>query len=170
VVHLRPGAAGAAEADRHEAAPAKASRTGAAAKPAPAPAGASPSKARAPQQPNGNAGAKRGSPEPSYDPLAPRLRPAGAAPDRQAREREIRKLKARVAELERQVAEKEQAVKDLEQLMSSPGFYDQRSVADKAVAERQALLGEVASLMTEWESAQASLEDLQGSAPSAARR
>jgi ATP-binding cassette subfamily F protein 3 len=170
VVHLRPGAAGAAEADRHEAAPAKASRTGAAAKPAPAPAGASPSKARAPQQPNGNAGAKRGSPEPSYDPLAPRLRPAGAAPDRQAREREIRKLKARVAELERQVAEKEQAVKDLEQLMSSPGFYDQRSVADKAVAERQALLGEVASLMTEWESAQASLEELQGSAPSAARR
>jgi ATP-binding cassette subfamily F protein 3 len=90
---------------------------------------------------------------PAYDPLAPRLRPPGAA-DRQAREREARKLKARVAELERRIGEKEQAVRDLEHLMASPGFYEDRARADQAVADRQRLLDEVGALMGEWESAQ----------------
>ena len=97
----------------------------------------------------------RSAPEgPAYDPLAPRLRPAGTPPDRQAREREARKAKARLAELERHIAEKEQAVKDIEHLMATPGFYDDRATADRAVAERQQLLGEVEALMSEWESVQ----------------
>src|SRR5207245_8243433 len=93
-------------------------------------------------------------PTPSYDPLAPRLRPAGAPPDRQAREREARKAKARLAELEREIGEKEQAVKDIEHLMATPRFYEERAVADRSVAERQQLLGEVEALMSEWESLQ----------------
>ncbi|PYQ54188.1 MAG: ABC transporter ATP-binding protein [Acidobacteria bacterium] len=93
-----------------------------------------------------------------YDPLAPRLRPAGGAMDRQAREREARKLKARITELERRIAEKEQAVRDLEQLMASPGFYDDRPRADQAVADRQRLLDEVGALMGEWESVQTELD------------
>ena len=94
----------------------------------------------------------------SYDPLAPRLRPKGAPEDRQAREREARKLKNQISDLERKVAEKEQAVKDLEHLMASPGFYEDRVGAEKAVAERQALLDELTALMSEWESLQGAVE------------
>ncbi|HET6898271.1 MAG TPA: ABC-F family ATP-binding cassette domain-containing protein, partial [Vicinamibacteria bacterium] len=104
--------------------------------------------ASAPAPPEGKAG---------YDPLAPRLRPPNPA-DRQAREREGRKLKARIAELEKKIAEKEQAVRDVEHLMASPGFYDDRARADEAVANRQRLLDEVAALMTEWEAVQAEFD------------
>jgi ATP-binding cassette subfamily F protein 3 len=93
----------------------------------------------------------------NYDPLAPRLRPPNPA-DRQAREREGRKLKARIAELERKIAEKEQGVRDVEHLMASPGFYDDRARAEEAVADRQRLLDEVAALMSEWEAVQAEFD------------
>jgi ATP-binding cassette, subfamily F, member 3 len=92
------------------------------------------------------------------DSLAPRLRPAGAPPDRQAREREARKLKARLAELEREIGEKERAVRDIERLMATPGFYDDRANAEKAVAERQKLLDDVTSLMGSWEELQIQAE------------
>jgi ATP-binding cassette subfamily F protein 3 len=108
-------------------------------KPAPSPAAASG---------NGQAG---------YDPLAPRLRPTNPA-DRQAREREGRKLKARIAELEKKIAEKEQAVRDVEHLMATPGFYDDRARAEEAVGNRQRLLDEVAALMSEWEAVQAEFD------------
>jgi ATP-binding cassette subfamily F protein 3 len=98
-----------------------------------------------------------GGPDAAYDPLAPRLRPTGVS-DRQGREREAKKLKARSAELERLISSKEQAVKDVEHLMASPGFYDDRATADKAVTDRQKLLDEVASLMSEWEALQLQLE------------
>ena len=131
----------------------------AAAAPSPA-AGAMPaSRAHTPRVAPAKAGGGRpapanDSPAPSYDPLAPRLRPAGAPPDRQAREREARKARARLAELEREIGEKEQAVKDIEHLMATPGFYEDRAAADRAVADRQRLLGEVEALMSEWESLQ----------------
>jgi ATP-binding cassette subfamily F protein 3 len=92
------------------------------------------------------------------DSLAPRLRPAGAPPDRQAREREARKLKARLNDIEREIGEKERAVRDIEALMATPGFYDDRAAADKAVAERQKLLDEVATLMASWEELQTQVE------------
>jgi hypothetical protein len=95
---------------------------------------------------------------PAYDPLAPRLRPAGAPPDRQMREREVRKARARIADLERRIGEKEQAVKDIEQLMATPGFYDDRPTAERAVADRQRLLDEVSEMMAEWESLHAGAE------------
>jgi ATP-binding cassette subfamily F protein 3 len=92
------------------------------------------------------------------DSLAPRLRPAGAPLDRQAREREARKLKARLAELEREIGEKEKAVREIERLMATPGFYDDRANADKAVAERQKLLDDVSALMGNWEELQTQVE------------
>jgi ATP-binding cassette subfamily F protein 3 len=103
-------------------------------------------------------GARPAASPPAYDPLAPRLRPSGAAPERQAREREARKARARLSDVERQIGEKERAVRDVEALMASPGFYDDRARADKAVAERQGLLDEVAALMAEWESLQTAVE------------
>jgi ATP-binding cassette subfamily F protein 3 len=102
-------------------------------------------------------GAPSGNGKSAYDPLAPRLRPPSGA-DRQAREREGRKLKARIAELEKKIAEKEQAVRDVEHLMASPGFYDDRARAEEAVAHRQRLLDEVAALMSEWEAVQAEFD------------
>jgi ATP-binding cassette subfamily F protein 3 len=102
--------------------------------------------------------AKPAEPAPGYDPLAPRLRPPGAPLDRQAREREARKARARLSDVEKQIAEKERAVREVEAQMASPGFYDDRARADKAVAERQGLLDEVATLMAEWESLQTAVE------------
>src|SRR5437773_2754449 len=72
--------------------------------PAAAPSAATGGRAQDTMAPNGNGQA-------SYDPLAPRLRPAGTPVDRQSREREARKLKARISELEGRIAEKEQAVR-----------------------------------------------------------
>ena len=90
------------------------------------------------------------------DPLAPRLRPSGARPERQAHEREAKKKKARIAEMEKRIADKEKAVKDLEALMASPGFYDDRAQADKVVAEHKTLMWEVGDLMSQWETLQTS--------------
>jgi ATP-binding cassette subfamily F protein 3 len=115
----------------------------------------------APQQaPSGKAGRKKdaGPAATPYDPLAPRLRPAAAVPDRQAREREAKKAKARSAELEKRIAEKEQAVKDVEALMATPGFYDDRAAAEKAALDRKRLLAEVDALMADWEAAQTAAE------------
>jgi ATP-binding cassette subfamily F protein 3 len=120
---------------------------------------AKPAAAPVPVAKDRQAGKKKdATPEPSYDPLAPRLRPASAGPDRQAREREAKKAKARSAELERQIAEKEQAVRDVETLMATPGFYDDRAAAEKAVEDRKRLLAEVDALMGEWEAAQSAAE------------
>jgi uncharacterized coiled-coil protein SlyX len=113
----------------------------------------------APAKPKAKASGHAKPEDPGYDPMAPRLR-AGAAPDRQAREREAKKAKARLADVEKRIAEKEQAVKDLEHLMATPGFYDDRVAADKAVGERQRLLDEVGALMAEWEALQTQAEAL----------
>jgi ATP-binding cassette subfamily F protein 3 len=94
------------------------------------------------------------------DPMAPRLRPQGAPPERQVREREARRLKTRVAELERSIGEREQAIRDLEQLMAAPGFYDHRESAAARVAEHAALKAQVATLMDEWEETEQALAAL----------
>jgi ATP-binding cassette subfamily F protein 3 len=120
---------------------------------APAGPGRRQDRARAPK-----AAEPRPAPAPSYDPMAPRLRPRDARADRQARERELKKSKARLAELERRIAEKEQAVREIERQMAEPGFYDVRSQADKAVADHRALMFEVGELMSQWEALQEHVE------------
>jgi ATP-binding cassette subfamily F protein 3 len=102
--------------------------------------------------------------KPNQNPLAPRLRPSGAF-DRQAHERESRKLKNKVTDLEKAIAAKEQAVRDLEHAMSSAGFYDDRAQADKAAAEYKTLTAEVGTLMQEWEDAQTAAEAHNALAP-----
>jgi ATP-binding cassette, subfamily F, member 3 len=95
------------------------------------------------------------------DPLAPRLRKPGAPIERQVRERETRRRKARIAELEQCIAEKERAVKETEARMATPGFYDDREAAEKAVTDHKALMWEVGDLMSQWEMLQAEFEELQ---------
>ncbi|HEX9203587.1 MAG TPA: ATP-binding cassette domain-containing protein [Vicinamibacteria bacterium] len=96
---------------------------------------------------------------PGYDPLAPRLRKPDAPPDRQARERDLRRLKTRLAELEKRIAEKEQAVKVIEAQMAAAGFYDDRARAEQAAQEHKKLMWEVGDLMAQWESLQTEVDE-----------
>jgi ATP-binding cassette subfamily F protein 3 len=94
-----------------------------------------------------------------YDPLAPRLRKTDAPPDRQARERDLKRLKTRLLELEKRIAEKEQAVKALEAQMATAGFYDDRARADQAAEEHKKLMWEVGDLMSQWETLQTEVDE-----------
>jgi ATP-binding cassette subfamily F protein 3 len=100
--------------------------------------------------------------KPAYYPLAPRLRPAGAPlhrQERQARERDLKKKKARLLDLEQRIAERERAVKELEAAMASPGFYDDRPRADRAASDHKSIMWEVGDLMRQWEMLQAEVEE-----------
>jgi ATP-binding cassette subfamily F protein 3 len=100
-------------------------------------------------------------PEAPRDPMAPRLRPKNQPLERQAREREARRLRARIAELERGIAEKEQGIRDLEHAIAAPGFFTDREASGKALAEHEALKAEVAELMGQWEASATALEALE---------
>jgi hypothetical protein len=98
-------------------------------------------------------------PAPPPNPLAPRLRPSGASPERQVLERELKKTKARLAEIEKRVTEKEQAVKALEARMAEPAFYEDRARAAQAAEEHQKLMWETGDLMSQWEALQAEVDE-----------
>jgi uncharacterized coiled-coil protein SlyX len=91
--------------------------------------------------------------------LAPRLRPAGASPERQALDRALKKSKARLLELEKRITESEQAVKALEAKMAEPGFYNDRERAAKAAEEHEKLMWETGALMSQWEALQAEVDE-----------
>jgi chromosome segregation ATPase len=91
--------------------------------------------------------------------LAPRIRPSGGPPERQALEREVKRMKTRLAELETRVAEAEQAVKALEAQMAEPGFYDDRARAAQAAEDHQKRMWEAGELMSQWEALSGELED-----------
>ena len=99
------------------------------------------------------------SPPPPRDPLAPRLRPTGASPERQALDRALKKSRARLLELEKRITESEQAVKALEAKMAEPGFYDDRERAAQAAEEHEKLMWETGALMSQWEALQAEVDD-----------
>ena len=87
-----------------------------------------------------------GQPTPTHNPMAPRLRTTSTPLDRQerqARERELKKMKGRLSELEKRIAEQEKAVKELEAAMASPGFYEDRARAEQAANDHKALMWEV---------------------------
>jgi ATP-binding cassette subfamily F protein 3 len=100
--------------------------------------------------------------KPAYDPRAPRLRKAGGAPERQVREREVKRMKARLAELEQRITDKEKAVKELEARMAAPGFYDERERAEQAAEEHKRLMWEVGDLMSQWEAQQEEVDEQGG--------
>ena len=151
-----------------------------AAVPAPAPA-APPAKAKG-QGPSGPAATKAAPAKPAgsngqlptANPMAPRLRPSGSPPERQALERELKKSKTRLTELEARIAEKEQAVKALETRMADPDFYADRAKAAAAADEHQKLMWETGDLMGRWEALQAEVDEkssqLATLSPPAARR
>jgi len=108
-------------------------------------------------------------PEPAVEPrpsatARPRETPEDREAKRQAqidarrRDRALKALKVKVAELEDRIAACEAAIKDLELAMASPGFYDDRAAAQPVVDRHQALMWEVGDLMHQWEQLQAGLE------------
>jgi ATP-binding cassette subfamily F protein 3 len=99
------------------------------------------------------------SPTPPPDPLAPRLRRPANPPERQVLERELKRARARLAELEKRVTEAEQAVRELEARMAAPGFYDDRDRAARAAEEHQKLMWETGDLMARWEALQAEVDE-----------
>ena len=63
----------------------------------------------------------------------------------------------RVEELEARIADRERAIKEIEEIMSAPGFYDDRESAKPVIDRHQALMWEVGDLMNQWEALQTEL-------------
>jgi ATP-binding cassette subfamily F protein 3 len=95
------------------------------------------------------------------NPLAPRLRPKNAPPDRRSREREARSLKARLAIVEHQISEHEMALREFERQMTAPGFYDDSARSIHVITRHKSLRDRIAALMTEWESLQEAFDRTQ---------
>jgi ATP-binding cassette subfamily F protein 3 len=96
---------------------------------------------------------------PGPDPMAPRLRQRGTPPERQVLERELKRMRKRLAELEERISETEQAVRGVEEEMASPGFYDSRERASQATERHQRLMWETGDLMGQWEALQAEVDE-----------
>jgi ATP-binding cassette subfamily F protein 3 len=84
-------------------------------------------------------------PRPSYE----HKKRADAEARRQRRVDEERAK--RVADLEQRIASHEAKIRALEAQMAAPGFYDDRTAAEAAVAQHKQLMWEVGDLMNSWE-------------------
>jgi len=127
----------------------------------PSAGGASPKAARpkaGKPQPAPVAPSAPASPLASSATLAPRIRQAGTPPERQALEREVKRMRTRLAELETRVTAAEQAVKALEAQMAEPGFYDDRARSAQAAEDHQKRMWEAGELMAQWEALQGELD------------
>jgi ATP-binding cassette subfamily F protein 3 len=132
-------------------------------RPKPAAAHAAVRQARAPVKAKATPGPKHATAPPAQpspaNPLAPRIRQSGTPPERQVLEREVKRMKTRLAELEARVADAEQAVKTLEAQMAEPGFYDDRARAAQAADDHQKRMWEAGELMAQWEALQGELDE-----------
>jgi ATP-binding cassette subfamily F protein 3 len=57
----------------------------------------------------------------------------------------------RIEDLEARIADREQAIKELETVMAAPGFYENHDTARPIIDRHQALMWEVGDLMHQWE-------------------
>jgi ATP-binding cassette subfamily F protein 3 len=67
------------------------------------------------------------------------------------RERAARARQAEIDALERQIAECEAALRETEQAMATPGFYDNRDMAQPVIDRHQGLMWQIGDLMHRWE-------------------
>jgi ATP-binding cassette subfamily F protein 3 len=81
------------------------------------------------------------------------------AAERRKRERALKGLRDRIAELEARIADREQAIKTLEATMSAPGFYEAHDQAKPVIDQHQALMWEVGELLNQWEMLQGKTEE-----------
>jgi hypothetical protein len=107
--------------------------------------------------------AKKATPPPA---AAPRDEKQG--PTREDRKRTDAEAKRRsraeqarrstIGRLESQIGDTERAIRDIEQIMSAPGFYEDRVAAQPVIDRHQALMWEVGELMRQWEQLQQATE------------
>jgi hypothetical protein len=62
--------------------------------------------------------------------------------------------RSRITELEQRIAAHEAEIKAIEDQMTAATFYDDRAIADAAIARHQKLMWEVGDLMNRWETLQ----------------
>jgi ATP-binding cassette subfamily F protein 3 len=91
-------------------------------------------------------------PAPASEARRHRARRADAETRRRQRAEQARL--AKIDELEARIAEHERAIRELEATMATPGFYDDRAVAQRLIDRHQALMWEVGELMHRWEALQ----------------
>jgi ATP-binding cassette, subfamily F, member 3 len=77
--------------------------------------------------------------------------------EKRKRERALKTLKDRVAELEARIADREKAIKDAEQKMSAPDFYTDHVKSKSVLTQHQELMWEVGELLGQWEMLQGEL-------------
>ncbi len=77
--------------------------------------------------------------------------------DKRKRERALKMLKDRVAEIEARIADREKAIKDVEEKMSAPDFYSDHEKSKPILARHQELMWEVGELLGQWEMLQTEL-------------
>ena len=77
--------------------------------------------------------------------------------DKRKRERALKTLKDRIAEIETRIADREKAIKDVEQKMSAPDFYSNHEASKPVLAQHQELMWEVGELLGQWEMLQSEL-------------
>jgi ATP-binding cassette subfamily F protein 3 len=105
--------------------------------------------------------AKPPSPKPTEQSYEDRKRDSA---EKKKRERALKTLKDRVAELEKRIAERETAIKAVEGKMAAPDFYSDHEKSKPVLAQHQELMWEVGELLGQWEMLQGELslyEDLQ---------
>ena len=81
-----------------------------------------------------------------------------AGKEQRRKDRALKALKDRVADLETRIAEKEKAIKDVEAKMSAPDFYNNHETSKPILDQHQALMWEVGELLNQWEMLQAEAE------------
>jgi ATP-binding cassette subfamily F protein 3 len=81
-----------------------------------------------------------------------------ATAEQRQRERALKALKNRIAELEGRIADREKTIKEVEQKMSAPDFYNDHEKSKPVLAQHQALMWEVGELLSQWEMLQAETE------------
>jgi ATP-binding cassette subfamily F protein 3 len=80
------------------------------------------------------------------------------AADRRKRERALKNLRDRIADLEGRITERERAIKELEGQMADPSFYTQHEQSKALIDKHQSLMWEVGELLSQWEMLQTETE------------
>jgi ATP-binding cassette, subfamily F, member 3 len=121
------------------------------------------------QKPAASAGGQPPAPKPAVKP-APVHKEARKAEHQKRRDegreqqRERRRLETRRESVQKQIEEREQEVGELEELMASPGFFDDFEKGRETTARHQEVMWQVKTLYDEWERLEARIAALAGSA------
>jgi ATP-binding cassette, subfamily F, member 3 len=87
-------------------------------------------------------------------PVASREEKKRADAEARRKQRAAQARQAEIDAVEKRIADCEAAMREIEQTMATPGFYDDRNVAQPVIDRHQALMWEIGDLMHQWEKLQ----------------